>query len=127
MSGLDRQFVENYLRDCFSRESPPRVVELAERLGLSRSRLHEVFLERFGVRPAAYLKQRQIELAAELLSTTGLTSAQIAYRCGFGTRRTLFRSFQRTLATTPATFRPPDEMSLASGGQCGVQRIKHRK
>ncbi len=97
--------VERYLRDCFASEEVPRATELAERCGMSPPELTRTFARELGVRPAAYLKSQQVELAKVLLVTTTLTTTQIAYRAGFGTRATFFRVFRRATEMTPAEFR----------------------
>ena len=108
--------VDEYVRDCFARESPPRVSELAERLGMARSTLHDIFTARYGVSPSAYLKRRQIDHAAHLLRSTALTSAAIAYRSGFGTRRTMFRAFRRSLQCAPNAIRTGRNVSSSAEG-----------
>lgn len=119
--------VDAYVRRCFEHETPPRVAELAGSLGLSRSRFSEVFASLSDLCPSAYLKQQQLEYAAKLLSDTDLTSAEVAYRAGFGTRRTLFRAFRRTVDATPLSFRSLDRMSLALGRQKRVQPLRRSK
>lgn len=97
--------VDDYVRRCVAIESPPRVSELAEHFGFDASRLNKRFRRRFGVCVSEYLKQRQLALAEELMLATDWTTATIAYRCGFGTRRTFFRVYRRFKGSTPATCR----------------------
>jgi AraC-like DNA-binding protein len=78
-----------FVRDCFASESPPRVSELAARLGLFRSRLHDVFIERYRISPSAYLERRQLEHASNLLRSV------IAYRSGFGASTAAFEKPER--------------------------------
>lgn len=126
-NSLFQHEIEVYLRDCFARETSPRVSELARRLGWSRTTFVQRFTVAFGVAPSAFLKARQLEHATGLLRSTRLTSAQIAYRCGFGTRRTMFRTFRRALAVTPQELRGLDEMSLANLVRNGVQPRQRSK
>ena len=100
---LDR--IEAYLDSCFAQESPPRVSELARVLGVTRERLMETFCEHIGAKPGAYLRRRQIGAAKQLLKLTKIPVDTVAYRVGFGTRRTFFRVFQRLTGLTPAQFR----------------------
>jgi transcriptional regulator GlxA family with amidase domain len=100
-----RQRIAAYIYDCLRRESPPRVSELAELLCVSRVTLNQRIKRIYGVSAAAYLKTAQLAHAKHLLQATTLTTANIAYACAFGTRRTFYRSFRRSLGTTPATFR----------------------
>ena len=93
-----------YLRDCFRAESPPRVKELAARLGMSPLQLYRAFTRTTGMSPARYLKSRQIAFAQRLLRETALTTNEVAYRAGFGTRATFFRLFRELVGVTPRRF-----------------------
>jgi len=97
--------VRQYLQACVDLESPPRVSELAERAGVSATALTRRFRKRYGINIADYLKQWQVARAEELMRETTLTATAIAYRCGFGTRRTFFRAYRRIRGETPAVFR----------------------
>jgi AraC-like DNA-binding protein len=100
-----RRAVEEYLDRCFSTEEPPRVSELAALLGISRETLSRDFAGEYGLPLSAYLKQRQVDHAKRLLTRSELSTTRIAYLCGFGTRRTFYRSFRRATATTPDEYR----------------------
>jgi AraC family transcriptional regulator of adaptative response / DNA-3-methyladenine glycosylase II len=93
-----------YLSDCFRSESPPRASELAARLGLSPVQLSRAFTQSIGIPPALYLKWQQVEFAKRLLKQTTLTTNQVAYRAGFGTRATFFRLFREFARATPRRF-----------------------
>jgi AraC-like DNA-binding protein len=81
------------------------VSELADRFGFDASQLNKHFRRRYGVCVSAYVKQGQLALADELMRATNWTTATIAYRCGFGTRRTFFRAYRRLKGETPASYR----------------------
>lgn len=100
-----RRSVDQYLHRCFSAEETPRVSELAQLLGLTRERLSREFFAYGGVSLSVYLKRRQLRRAQKLLATTGLSTAKIAYACGFGTRRTLYRAFRRATGLSPDQYR----------------------
>src|SRR3954453_23814858 len=97
--------IEEYLRDCFERESPPRVDELAQIAGLAPAALSRRFRRRYGVGLAEHLKRLQVDFAERLLRDSDLTATQIAYRAGFGTRRTFFRAYRRLKGETPDAYR----------------------
>lgn len=101
----DDEYVRQYLESCLAIESPPRVSELAELAGLSPTQLTKGFHRRYGMSAAEYLKRWQIARAEELMRQTTLSTTVIAYRCGFGTRRTFFRAYRRIKGKTPAAFR----------------------
>lgn len=100
-----RKAVEEYLDRCFATEEPPRVTELAEVLGISREKLSRDFAAAYRVPLSAYLKQRQLARAQTLLAAAELSTTQIAYLCGFGTRRTFYRAFRRGAEMTPDEYR----------------------
>lgn len=93
-----------YLRDCFRAESPPRVKELATLLGMSPLQLSRAFVQSVGMSPARFFKAKQIEFAQRLLLETDLTTTEVAYRAGFGTRATFFRLFRELCGVTPGRF-----------------------
>lgn len=98
-----RSAAETYLARCFSDETPPRVSELAATLGMALKQLSDAFVAEVGERPANYLKRRQVERAQELLAAGELSTTQIGYRAGFGTRASFFRAFKRLTGETPRT------------------------
>lgn len=106
--------VEQYLAECFASEETPRAYELAARCGFSPAQFTRALMRVCGMRPADYLKARQVEFARRLLVTTDLNTTAIAYRAGFGTRATFFRVFRRATGETPAQFRRDPQHPEAS-------------
>lgn len=104
--------IDQYLHTCFSRESPPRVSELARSLGVPLSKFVETFHRATGMTPSDYLKERQIAAAKLLLLKTKMPVDKVGYAMGFGTRRTFFREFRKRTGVSPAEYRQADEMSL---------------
>ena len=94
-----------YLAECFARESPPHVNELACRLGMSATALRRAFASTAGTPLAAYLKSARLVRAQELLRNTGLGLNTVAYACAFGTRVTFFRTFKQATGMTPQEYR----------------------
>lgn len=78
---------------------------LAARVGLSERQFLRVFPAETGHSPAGYVEAARVEAACRLLETTGDGLERIARQCGFGTLRTLQRSFQRLLAVSPNDYR----------------------
>lgn len=97
--------VRVYLDQCFDQESSPRVSELAGTLDLAPQTLIRKFKECCGESLANFMKEYQVEFAKHLLKTTELGTTTIAYRAGFGTRRSFFRAFKRSTGTTPVEYR----------------------
>lgn len=102
MRGVSKFTVARYVRDCLRREDVPRVSELAAAHGLTPEYVSRSFRDRFGVRISDYMKAMQVRAAQHLLRTTDLNTTRIAYQCGFGTRRSFFRTYRRFAGTSPA-------------------------
>jgi transcriptional regulator GlxA family with amidase domain len=81
------------------------VPALAARVGLSERQFLRVFPAETGHSPAAYVEAVRVEAACRLLETTEDGLDRIARLCGFGTLRTLQRSFQRLLGVAPHEYR----------------------
>jgi AraC-like DNA-binding protein len=92
MRGISKFVVARYVRDCLRREDVPRVSELAALHGLTPEYVSRAFRDRFGVRISDFMKAMQVRAAQRMLRDTDLNTTRIAYRCGFGTRRSFFRS-----------------------------------
>lgn len=103
--------IDRYLQGCYATENTPRVSELAKILGTSRESLSRRFAGATGLSLAGYMKERQLEYAKALLSTSALTTQNIAYGAGFGTRRTFFRAFLRATGVSPACYRRSHNVS----------------
>ena len=100
-----RAVADAYLRRILDSDDVPHVNELAVSLDMSSPDFSNLFFERVRVHPSEYLKRQQIDCAKGLLAETGLPINQIAYKCGFRTRRSFFRAFKRMAGTTPARYR----------------------
>ena len=72
------------------------VKALAASHRISREHLSEVFRQRFGVPPGAWLLERRLAYARELLACTQLPLEAIAARCGLGCARRLSRALKRS-------------------------------
>jgi transcriptional regulator GlxA family with amidase domain len=81
------------------------VPALAARVRLSERQFLRVFPAETGQSPAGYVEAARVEAACRLLETTDDGLERVARICGFGTLRTLQRSFQRVLALAPHEYR----------------------
>jgi AraC-like DNA-binding protein len=89
-------------------EQPARdwtVDELGRRIGLSRSALHERFVELIGVPPMQYLAQWRMQAAARMLLDTRATVATIALEVGYDSEAAFARAFKRLVGKPPAAWR----------------------
>ena len=95
-------------------ESDLSVPTLAARVGLSERQFLRVFPAETGQSPAGYVEAARVEAACRLLETTDDGLERVARICGFGTLRTLQRSFQRILAVAPHEYRERFTRSAAA-------------
>ncbi|HEY0158721.1 MAG TPA: helix-turn-helix transcriptional regulator [Thermoanaerobaculia bacterium] len=102
MRGVSKLEVARYVRECLAREDVPRVSELAAIHGMTPEYVSRAFRDRFGLRISEYMKSIQVRVAQRLLRNTDLNTTRIAYRCGFGTRRSFFRTYRRVAGQSPA-------------------------
>jgi AraC-like DNA-binding protein len=85
--------------------NPWTIQSLAREIGTSRSVLAERFTHLVGMPPMQYLARWRVQLAANLLRTSGAGLAEIAERVGYGSEAALSRAFKRTLGASPALYR----------------------
>ena len=91
------------LDDAYDR--PWRLAELAAACAVSRARLAELFTAEVGQPPYAYLLERRVERAAELLGATNRSVAEVAAEVGFSSHAQLGRTFTRVLRVSPSEWR----------------------
>jgi AraC-like DNA-binding protein len=80
------------------------LAELAALSGVSRFQLLRGFAREMGITPHAYLVQRRVRLARQLLAN-GQTPAQAAVQAGFADQSHMTRAFVRQLGITPGRYR----------------------
>ena len=86
--------------------SPITLLELAALSGISRFQLVRSFARQLGTTPHAYLVQRRVRLARQLL-LAGETPAIAAQGSGFADQSHMTRAFVRHFGITPARLPPP--------------------
>ncbi|RPI43285.1 MAG: AraC family transcriptional regulator, partial [Betaproteobacteria bacterium] len=106
LAGLRDRFVGRAL--ALMHEHPARdwtIDELGQRVGLSRSSLHERFAQLMGLPPMQYLAQWRMQAAARLLLETRASVAAIALEVGYESEAAFARAFKRLVGKPPATWR----------------------
>jgi len=78
--------------------------ELGQRVGLSRSALHERFVQLLGVAPMQYLAQWRMQVAAGMLSS-GSKVIEAALEVGYDSEASFSRAFKRLVGLPPAVWR----------------------
>ena len=84
---------------------PISSADIAASAAISESECVRCFRGMFGTPPMQYLRQYRILKAAELLTATELTSAEIGGLCGFLDQSYFTRSFRERMGQTPAEYR----------------------
>jgi AraC-like DNA-binding protein len=106
LAGLNDRFVGHALRLMHEQPSQPWTVdEIGHRVGLSRSALHERFVQLIGMPPMQYLAQWRMQAAAGMLLETRATVATIALEVGYDSEAAFARAFKRAVGKPPAAWR----------------------
>jgi AraC-like DNA-binding protein len=114
LAGLLDRFVGRTL--ALMHEQPAHewtIDELGRRVGLSRSALHERFVQLIGVPPMQYLAQWRMQSAARLLLETRATIASIALDVGYDSEAAFTRAFKRLVGKPPAAWRRERDAAVA--------------
>ncbi|MBK6971760.1 MAG: AraC family transcriptional regulator [Sterolibacteriaceae bacterium] len=85
--------------------------ELGRQVGLSRSALHERFLEFIGQPPMQYLANWRMQRGAVLLRDGDATVATIAQEVGYDSEAAFARAFKRLVGQPPAAWRRAQRVS----------------
>jgi AraC-like DNA-binding protein len=78
---------------------------LSDRVGLSRSALHERFVQFIGVPPMQYLTRWRMQVASRLLAEGNATLASVALEVGYESDAAFSRAFKRAVGVPPAKWR----------------------
>jgi AraC-like DNA-binding protein len=81
------------------------VDDLGRQVGLSRSALHERFVELVGQTPMQYLANWRMQRGAQLLRESKANVATIALEVGYDSEAAFARAFKRLLGQPPAAWR----------------------
>jgi len=79
--------------------------ELAHLTNKSVSTFKRLFKKHFDTTPAAYFRNKKIDRAAELLSSSNLSIGEICWDCGFDSLSHFSSSFKKKLAVSPSGYR----------------------
>ena len=106
LAGLRDRYVGRAL--TLMHEAPTRgwtLESLGQEVGLSRSALHERFVQLVGMPPMQYLTNWRMQLAARLLRESQSNVASIALEVGYDSEAAFARAFKRIMGAPPATWR----------------------
>jgi len=106
LAGLRDRFVGRALALLHERPADAWTIdELGRQVGLSRSSLHERFVQFVGLPPVQYLAHWRMQLASGLLRSSNATVATIALDVGYDSEAAFARAFKRLVGVPPVTWR----------------------
>lgn len=106
LAGLRDRFVGRALALLHEKPAQPwSIDELGRQVGLSRSALHERFVQFIGQPPMQYLTRWRMQLASNLLRGTNANVASIALEVGYDSEAAFSRAFKRLVGVPPAAWR----------------------
>ncbi len=91
---------------------PWTIDELGRQVGLSRSALHERFVDLVGQPPMQYLTNWRMQRGAALLRDGDATVATIAQEVGYDSEAAFARAFKRLVGQPPAAWRRAQRVSM---------------
>jgi len=89
--------------------------QMAERVGLSRSALHERFVQFIGLTPMQYLTNWRMQIASRLLAQSNSTLASVALDAGYESEAAFSRAFKRAVGVPPSVWRRERATPASSG------------
>lgn len=96
--------------------------ELGNQVGLSRSALHQRFVDLVGQPPMQYLTQWRMQLASHLLRDTQQGVAAIALDVGYDSEAAFTRAFRRAAGMPPAAWRRHQVRAAPGESRAALQR-----
>lgn len=85
-------------------QNPPSLTELASRVGLNVKKLTSGFRELFGTSVFAFLQERRLNQAYQMLATGEISVSEAAYRVGYSIAH-FSTAFQKRFGVSPSALR----------------------
>jgi AraC-like DNA-binding protein len=98
---------------------------LSREVGLSRSALHERFVDILGEPPMHYCMRWRLRHAADLLRDTGANTASVAYAAGYNSEAAFNRAFKREYGEPPAAWRRRKAEAMTPGPGLTAQPVRN--
>ncbi len=84
--------------------SPLDLQQLAAVAAISKWHFHRLFTATYGTTPAAYLSERRVERAQDLLRATNLTVTEVCHAVGFSSLGSFSSRFSEIVGESPSDF-----------------------
>jgi len=97
-------------------EAPWTLQQLADEAAMSRSTLHERFVQFIGQPPMQYLAQWRMQVATKLLRDTEAKLIKVALGVGYDSEAAFSRAFKRAVGVAPGAWRV---------GRRAVKKVEH--
>lgn len=105
LAAVDSRLAKLILSVENSLDLPWTVPAMADKAGLSQSRLYALFQEKFKSTPQDWLAGLRVNKARQWLAETDMTIAEMAQRLGYSDQSALTRAMRRLAGVTPAAYR----------------------
>ena len=99
------------------------VEELSRRLGYTSRHIHRTLLAELGAGPLALARAHRAQMARNLLVSTDLSLADVAFSAGFGSVRQFNETIREIYASTPTEIRRGAQRSSAEAGEGSRLRL----
>jgi AraC-like DNA-binding protein len=86
-------------------KEPGQLADIAGRVGLSASRLTHLFKAQARTSIRAFIRERRLRRAAELIASTDERISQIGYAVGFSDPSNFNHAFKKSFGVSPKQFR----------------------
>ena len=107
LTAFERELTTYLTRAPGQRQGLPTVEYLASRLHISPTYLSDLLRALTGRNAQQYIHQALVTRAQELLSTTGLSTGEIAFLLGYEHAQSFSKMFHRKTGCSPLSFRQP--------------------
>lgn len=87
-----------------------KISDVANYIGIDRTYLYKIFMNKHKVSPQKYLIQFRLNVACSLLEKTKMNITEIAYSCGFKDMPSFYKHFKVHYAQTPVEYRKNQPM-----------------
>lgn len=97
------QKAKDYIDSNYS--YPIKIADVAQYVGIDRTYLYRIFMEKEQISPKQYLLRLRIRTATKLLCATSYSITEIAFYCGFNDSAAFCNQFKEHIGESPGHYR----------------------